>query len=273
MVVMEKEDFTGAINMQLSSSIPIYEQLANFIRLKVRTNIFKPGDKMIPENDLCELLGISRTTVRQAMEMLVDEGLIIRYRRKGSFIAEPKMKRPINNLYNFSANMRELHATPSSVILNQEIIAAHADLAEILQLPTTHPEVFQLDRLRCADERPVLIERTSIPYYLCPGIEQYDFTTTSLYQVLSQNYALNLYHATETIAAVLLREDEAKLLRCRARDAGYKITRISHLDTGFVYEYTHSITRADMCEFQMELYRTVPGKVNIPDNIQRNITL
>ncbi|MBF1685323.1 MAG: winged helix-turn-helix transcriptional regulator, partial [Selenomonas sp.] len=84
---MEKEDFTSAINMQLSSSIPIYEQLANFIRLKVRTNIFKPGDKMIPENDLCDLLGISRTTVRQAMELLVDEGLIIRYRRKGSFIA------------------------------------------------------------------------------------------------------------------------------------------------------------------------------------------
>ena len=142
-----------------------------------------------------------------------------------------------------------------------------------MQLPSSNPEIFQLDRLRCADGKPVLIERTTIPYYLCPGIEQHDFTMTSLYQVLSQNYALNLYHATETIAAVLLREDEAKLLRCRARDAGYKITRISHLDTGFVYEYTHSITRADMCEFQMELYRTVPGKANIPDNIQRNITL
>ena len=182
---MEKEDFTGAINMQLSSSIPIYEQLANFIRLKVRTNIFKPGDKMIPENDLCELLGISRTTVRQAMELLVDEGLIIRYRRKGSFIAEPKMKRPINNLYNFSANMRELHAVPSSLILNQEITAADARLAEILQLPSSNPEIFQLDRLRCADGKPVLIERTTIPYYLCPGIEQHDFTMTSLYQVLN----------------------------------------------------------------------------------------
>lgn len=270
---MEKNDFKNAISQQMAASIPIYEQLANFIRLQVRGNIFKPGEKMIPENDLCEFLGISRTTVRQAMELLVGEGLIIRYRRKGSFIADAKMKRNLNNLYNFSENMRQLGVVPSSRVLWQTVETASGEMAKKLSLPEANRKVFRLERLRCANGRPVMIERTYIPYYLCPGIEEEDFSTASLYQILSSRYSMKLYHATETIAAVLLREEEAKLLGCRTKDAGYKITRISHLDTGFVYEYTKSITRADMCEFQMELYRSIPGRNNIPDNIKRHISL
>lgn len=270
---MEKNDFKNAISQQMAASIPIYEQLANFIRLQVRGNIFKPGEKMIPENDLCEYMGISRTTVRQAMELLVEEGLLIRYRRKGSFIADAKMKRKLNNLYNFTENMQQLGVVPSSQVLHKAVEEASGELAEILRLPDANRVVFHLERLRCADDRPVMIERTYIPYYLCPGIEEMDFSKASLYQILSSSYSMNLYHATETIAAVLLREEEAKLLGCRTKDPGYKITRVSHLDTGFVYEYTKSTTRADMCEFQMELYRSIPGKTNIPDNIKRNISL
>lgn len=270
---MEKKDFENAISQQMAASIPIYEQLANFIRLQVRGNVFKAGEKMIPENDLCEFLGISRTTVRQAMELLVGEGLIIRYRRKGSFIADAKMKRKLNNLYNFTENMLQLGVEPSSRVLHKAVEEASEELAELLRLPNANRAVFCLVRLRCANDRPVMIERTYIPYYLCPGIEELDFSRASLYQILSSNYSMKLYHATETIAAVLLREDEAKLLGCRTKDPGYKITRISHLDTGSVYEYTKSITRADMCEFQLELYRSVPGRTNIPDDIKRNISL
>lgn len=270
---MKKEDFKTAINLQDSPKTPIYEQLANFIRLQVRAEVFKPGEKMLPENDLCEILNVSRTTIRQAMELLVEEGLIIRYRRKGSFIADAKMKRPINNLYNFTENMKELHAIPSSVVFEQKVMPASEEISNALQLPSSQNEIFYLNRLRCANGKPVLIERTSIPYYLCPGIEQYDFSSASLYQVLNQNYLLNPYHATETIAAVLIREDEAKQLRCKTKAIGYKITRISHLDIGLVYEYTTSITRADMCEFQMELYKSTPGKNSVPSNIHRHITL
>lgn len=270
---MEREVFKDVINLQAASSVPIYEQLANFIRLQVKTGVFQPGEKMLPENDLSEFLKISRTTVRQAMELLVEEGLLIRYRRKGSFIADAKMKRPLNTLYHFSENMRELGAVPSSIVLKQEVTAAPEKIADILQLPPSRKEIFYLERVRCANGKPVLIEKTSIPYYLCPGIEQVEFSTASLYQVLSQNYSLKLYHATETIAAVLIKEEAAKLLRCQTRDAGYRITRISHLDTGFIYEYTSSITRADLCEFQMELYSHARGKNNPLTNIQRNITV
>ncbi len=270
---MKKDDFKNAVNLQTAPNIPIYEQLANFIRFQIRTNIFKSGEKMLPENDLCDVLNISRTTVRQAMEILVEEGLIIRYRRKGSFVADSKMKRPINNLYNFTENMKEINAIPSSIVLEQRVITATNKLSNILQLPPSSKEVFYLERIRCANDKPILIEKTSIPYYLCPDIEKVDFAHTSLYSILNDNYSLNLYHATEVIAAILIREEEAKLLRCHKKDAGYKITRISHLNVGTVCEYTTSVTRADMCEFQLELHKKVPGKPNMSANIQRNINL
>jgi GntR family transcriptional regulator len=219
------------------------------------------------------VLNISRTTVRQAIELLVNDGLIIRYRGKGSFISNSKMKRPLNSLYNFTENMRELNVVPSSYVLKNEVIIASEDIRSHLKLPTTQNKIFYLERLRYADNKPVLLERTSIPYYLCQGIESYDFSTMSLYHVLSQNYFLNLYHATETIAAMLIRENEAKLLQCNTKDVGYKISRISYLDSEFIFEYTTSITRADMCEFQIELYKNATKHNNSPVNIRRNITL
>ena len=270
--IMKKSDFKDVVNMELSSNIPIYEQLANYIRIQIQTGFFKPGEKVIPENDLCDLLSVSRTTVRQAMEKLVDEGLIIRYRRKGSFIADSKLKRSINSLYNFSNNMRELGANPSSIVIKKGIEEATEEASRKLQLPATANKVFYLERLRCADDKPVLLEKTYIPYYLCTGIEFIDFEKASLYDALVQIYALKINKAIETISAVLIREEEAKLLKCEKNVAGYKISRISYLDTGFIYEYTTSITRADMCEFQFELYKN-PQKNRESSNIQRNISL
>lgn len=270
---MDIRDFRHAVNPERSDDTPIYEQLANFIRMQIRAGRFQPGDKMIPENDLCSALNISRTTVRQAMELLVAEGLIVRYRRKGSFVADAKLKRSINNLYNFTENMKELHAIPSSIVLHQEVVTPSEEIANILQLQDTSEQIFYLERVRCADGSPVLIEQTSIPYYLCPGIESYDFSSTSLYNVLREQYSLDLYHATETISAVLIQEPQAHFLQCADGEPGYRITRVSHLDNGFLYEFTSSITRADKCEFQMELYKSTPGKNSIPANIHRTVTL
>ena len=102
--------------------------------------------------------------------------------------------------------------------------------------------------------------------------EFFDFSTVSLYKVLSERYALNLYRATETIEAIIINKDEADLLKCAAKVPGYKIQRISYLDSGFVFEFTTSITRADKCVFQLELYRNTSASKS-PIDIRRQVTL
>ena len=269
---MDIDYFKETFQFSPESDSPLYEQLASYIKIQIQAGVLKPGDQMITETNLCSILNISRTTVRQCMDRLVDEGLLVRYRGRGSFIADPKMKRNINYLYNFTENMRELGAVPTSVVIKSEVVEADQYIRDQLKLPPTQNKVFKLYRLRCANNEPILFEKAFVPYYLCERIEFFDFSTVSLYKVLSERYALNLYRATETIEAIIINKDEADLLKCAAKVPGYKIQRISYLDSGFVFEFTTSITRADKCVFQLQLYRNTSASKS-PIDIRRQVTL
>ena len=118
---MDIDYFKETFHFSLGSDSPLYEQLASYIKIQIQAGILKPGDQMITEANLCKILNISRTTVRQCMDRLVEEGLLVRYRGRGSFIADSKMKRNINYLYNFTENMKELGANPNSIVLKSEV--------------------------------------------------------------------------------------------------------------------------------------------------------
>ncbi|NEG90021.1 GntR family transcriptional regulator [Bifidobacterium aerophilum] len=287
---MEPNEIVERLQLSMDAALPLYEQMTSALRQQIRSGALAPGDKLPTENALVDALHVSRTTVRQAMDQLVDEGLVIRHRGRGSFVASPKMKRTIGGLYNFTENMRELGAEPSSVVLVNEVVDLDAEadassgaagnvpspapavIRERLRLPASQRQVFHLKRLRCADGNPVLLEDTYIPYYLCAGVEQGDFAHDSLYQALSTRYALNLYHATETIAAIAIDKAEAQLLECAPKTPGYRITRVSNLDSGLIYEFTSSVTNAEKCEFQLELYSNT-AKARKPMAFQRHVSL
>ncbi len=237
------------------NNISFYSQLYSFIKFQIQAGVFMPGEQMLSENELCDVLNVSRTTIRLSLGQLVDEGLLIRYRGKGSFIAEKKIGRNINYLYNFTESIRDANAEPSSVVLSCQQIEANELISKKLQLPDANKKVFMLERLRCADKTPLILESTFIPYFLCPDIEKFDFSVISLYDTLRNRYSLSFDHAVETIEAIIIKEEIADQLRCPKKlMPGYKIGRVSYLYSGQVFEYTNSITRADKCEFQLDLY-------------------
>jgi GntR family transcriptional regulator len=247
--------FKQTFHFILGSNTPLYVQLASYIRMQIKASVFKPGDKMITENELCDLLKVSRTTIRQSMNRLVEEGLLVRHRGKGSFIADQKLRRNINYMYNFTENIRAAGAIPRSIVLEKKIITADPAISEKLQLQTSNNRAFFLSRLRCADDEPIVYENTYIPYYFCEGIEHFDFSQASLYQTLSTSYSLNLSRAVETIESIVLTKEAGKRLNCKSRTPGFRIQRISYLESGGVFEYTTSITRSDKCIFRLELYK------------------
>ena len=270
---MNTDHFKQSFHFASDSNLPLYTQLAAYIRMQIQTGALKPGEQMIPETDLCEILKVSRTTVRQSLNRLVEEGLLIRYRGKGSFIANQKMRRNLNYLYDFTDDMISLGAIPSSIILKAEVMTDPPEAVRLaLQLPAEQPATFFLERLRCANTEPILWERTHIPYYLCQGIEHYPFQSVSLYHTLSERYSLSLHHAIETLEAFVLNAEEARRLQCKPKVAGYKIRRVSNLDSGIIFELTTSVTRADRCVFQFDLYKNNVTNRNAVE-IQRLITL
>lgn len=99
---MDLEYFKQTFHFSSEITTPLYAQLAAYIRIQIQAGVLKSGDQMLPENSIADILNVSRTTVRQAMNRLVEEGLLIRFRGKGSFIASQKMRRNINYLYNFT---------------------------------------------------------------------------------------------------------------------------------------------------------------------------
>ena len=251
---MDIQTFTEDFHLNIAVDTPIYEQLYTYFSHKIQTGELAPGEKLITEGEICDALSISRTTVRHAMDRLVREGLVNRQRRRGTFVSETKIQRPINYLYNFTDNILELGMRPSSRILACDVVFVNDEVRRKLSLPLTQDKVFHLLRIRLADDCPMLVEDTYIPYYLCNGIQKIDFSTESLYQRLKDDYGLDPYHATESIEAVIISNEEAKLLDCDPKIAGYRIERVSHDSAGYAFEYTTSITRADRCVFRLELY-------------------
>lgn len=240
-----------------NSSEPIYTQLANYFRRLVNAKVLVPGEKMPPEEEMCRALNVSRTTMRQAINLLVDEGLLVRYRAKGTFVSERKLTRRLNHLYNFTSDMKSIGMTPSSTILNQRLEDLRGSyIQQKLDLPDQLATAFRLSRVRCANGQPVLLEDTYIPSYLCPGIEQYDFSHLSLYDILKQVYNLQPVSASETLQAIIIPARERKILNCPNNTVGYRINRVGRLNSHCTYEYTTSITRADICLYQFEMNNT-----------------
>lgn len=256
---MDPAYFKETFHFSPESNVSLYAQLASYIRIQIQAGILKPGEKMIPENSLCEILGISRTTVRQCMNRLVEEGLLIRYRGKGSFITDKKLRRNIEYLYGYTDNLLENGFIPSSIVLDQKVVEVNdPSLREKLTLPQGRNYAFFLSRLRCANGQPIILENAYIPYYLCSGIEQVNFESASLYHVLSNRFSIQVDHVSERIEAILVEKETAALLRYDSDKPvpGYKLEHLSYLDSGYALEFTTSFARADQCSFQLELSKS-----------------
>lgn len=235
------------------SGVPLYQQLKNILKGQILSGILKPGDKILPETDLCAKYGVSRITVRQAIHGLVEEGFLYRKQGKGTFVTSPKLRRRLPKLYSFTEDMLELGLRPSSRVLAYEVITADRKMREILKLPPGEEKVNRVVRVRCANDEPILIETTFIPLYLCPGLIEEDLEKGSLYAILRDKYGLLLDHAYETYEVGEVRKEEAQHLECRSGLPAFVIERVTYLRNEIPVELTKSVARGDRLRFTVLL--------------------
>ena len=100
--------------LSLETDIPLYYQLVNIIKRNITAGTLKPGDVLPSESEMCKSFDISRSTVRQAVSMLEDEGLVVRKQGRGTYVAQPKVHRKTQNLYSFTSEISSLGQKPSS---------------------------------------------------------------------------------------------------------------------------------------------------------------
>jgi GntR family transcriptional regulator len=190
------------------SPIPVYYQLKNIILKKIKAGEFTAGGLIPSERDLGESLNISRMTVRQALNQLVSEGVLYREEGKGTFVSKEKIVQ--RNIMSFSDTVHNKGLVPSTVVLHFEKISDRLDIKNLLDL-REDDYLYNIKRLRLANELPIAIEEVFLPERYCPHLETYDLKS-SLYKLLKDEYSLEISYMDNTIEAAKPVKDEKKLL-------------------------------------------------------------
>jgi GntR family transcriptional regulator len=169
-----------------TSKLPLYQQLYEILRSNIVSGEWQPGNMIPPESELTERYQVSRTTVRQVLDMLVSEGLIEREQGRGTFVAHPTVEQGLVRIVNFTEDMRMRGCEPSSKVLFSGLIPAPQDIAEKLHIEPGE-ELARLERLRLADGEPMGVEESYLVHRYCPGILQGDYVSNSLREALERH--------------------------------------------------------------------------------------
>lgn len=241
--------------IEFSSYIPYYVQLIDLLTDRINSKEYQPGDRIAGEVELCEQYGVSRTVVRQALREMELNGLIIRQKGRGTFVAQPKIHANLaQKLTGFYQDMIMRGLKPITNVLENITIPADKKTAKILEIPEGS-KVFKISRLRFVESEPILITTTYIPISFCPDLDTIDLTNLSLYEVLEKKYGLMIVKGKRYIEAVAANETESKLLGVQKGAPLVMIESVSYLADGRPIELFHAVHRGDRTRFEVSLIR------------------
>lgn len=230
---------------------PRYIQLRQRLTEGVERGILKAGSSLPPEREIATITDMSRVTVRKAIRSLAEEGLIIQKQGSGSFVASdtPQIEQSLSLLTSFTEDMSRRGMTSTSRWLERGVFMPSPD--EVLALGLSpDASVSRIARLRSADNKPMVIERASLPTNILPNPLVVE---TSLYEVLSA-CSFRPIRAMQKISAINLSAQDAQTLEVKKGEAGLRMEQTSYLSDGRVVEFTQSIYRGDTYNFVAELH-------------------
>jgi GntR family transcriptional regulator len=232
--------------------LPIYFQLKELLRVKIVAGVWKSGDLLPSERELSESYDISRMTARQALNELVNEGLVYRKQGRGTFVAEPKLVQRLSHLTGYTDDMRERALRPGSRVLRLEMVDASLHVAAMLRIEAG-AQVVLLERLRLADEAPMAVEASHLHFDGMEGLLQEDFARDSLYNVLTTKYNIIPTRAEQQIEAARCDKHRRNDLQLEMGAPVLHTTRVTFDQRDRPFEYADSVYRGDRYIFHVEL--------------------
>jgi GntR family transcriptional regulator len=244
------------IMIDRTSSIPLYVQLRDALQEQIEQGVWVPGDQLPGDQELCEVYGVSRTVVRQALQDLSYQGSIVRHRGRGTFIAEPKISSTslVHSLMGFHEDMVERGLEMRNEVLEKVMLPANPKVAHYLDLEALAP-IVKLVRLRFVANEPIVHVASYLPYDLCPTIMTADLTEQSLYAFLDEQCNLRVSRGHRRIEAVAINEPEAHMLQIEAGAPVIRMESVSYLQDGRPIEYFDALFRGDRSRFELEVAR------------------
>lgn len=234
------------------SPVPLYHQLSQILREKIEREEWKEGERIPTELELCEELGLSRGTVAQALRELEDEGLIYRKQGRGSFVAEKKLSLDLSRFYSFAQDMKARGQRFYSKIIRMEKEVPSKSIQE--RLGSEQSEVFTIERLRFADEMPVILEKIYLPsQFEKIASQKEELEEGVIYDIFLKEMGVRVQKAREEFEVIRMNSYEAELFKVEVGFPALLVRRVTWGENGEPFEYRKSIIRADQCRYSIEL--------------------
>jgi DNA-binding GntR family transcriptional regulator len=191
--------------------IPKYVQIHQWLRVMIDKGEIKRGDKLPTEIELSHMFAVNRMTVRKAMDSLVVDAMVIRRPGKGTFLVSEKPKDLIytlKNITSFSNDMQSAGIQATYQAIEVKVIQADGEVSKMLKLKNDKRAIYSL-RVLHANDKPVLIEKSYLPYFKFKDILDMDFNAT-IYQIITEKFDIALDYATQCLTAELSGEEETR---------------------------------------------------------------
>lgn len=234
-------------------SLPLYLRLKGYIERNINSGEWQPGAQIPSERELCEQYGISRITVRQALSELVNEGRLVRYAGRGTFVAAQPFVQGTTRLSGFTSDMHGQGRRASNRVLHIAEEEATSGIARALRILPGAP-VLVLKRIRLADDEPMAVETAYLPADRFRSLLGEDLASQSLYGLLEDQFGIVPTRAEQTVQAIACSEAEARMLGIAPQTPVLYMNRTTYSQHDAAFERTESYYRGDRYLFRIELF-------------------
>lgn len=251
MTVVERP--TWAFHVRRTKGLPLYVQIREALRQKIAAGEIAVGEQLPGEQDLARLFGVSRMTLRQAIDDLARQGHLRVLHGRGVIVVSRKVRRDYGRLTGFHEDVTARNLQPSSRLLERRVVPAEAEMAENLAIKPGDPVIF-FSRLRLADGQVVACNDVHSPAGLCPWLETADLEQQSLYK-LYEAHGITLEWAHQIVEARAATPEQARKLDVDPGSPVMYIERTTYTAGNLPIEWTSAVGLPDLYTLDMTLYR------------------
>jgi GntR family transcriptional regulator len=240
--------------MPVAHESPLYSRVETVLAGEVSDGDLKAGDQLPTEDSLIARFGVSRITVRRAIQNLVSRGVVEIRRGKGTFVASPKITQDLKELSGFVEDMHALGRKPTARVIGKEIVTADATVASHLAL-TRGERVIRIRRVRLADGVSLSFDQTYLPLEIGKKVMTNDLKVEPIFSLLERKYNVPLIEAEYKLDAVGAESEVAAALKVKQGSPIFRIERTSYSTGNRPVDYERLHYRGDLVRFVTRLVR------------------
>ncbi|MCI0620656.1 MAG: GntR family transcriptional regulator [Acidobacteria bacterium] len=240
--------------IDITSAVPLYYQLQQEIEAQIANGVIDSGSRLPSEDELIQTYGVSRTTVRKAIQELQRLDMVEIRRGKGTFVLPRKITQKLTELTGFVEDMIAMGFQPSAKVLEKRVIPASDEVARQLQVEQGS-EVVRILRVRIANSTPMSLDETYLPFEIGQKIVEEDLEAYPIFSLLEEKYAIPLSEAEYWLESVSAEPHVASALEIEVKAPILLIERTSYSHDHRPVDYEKLFYRGDKIRFSMRLER------------------